>query len=90
MKKENRFTIEEQVQIGDYVHDCEAGIIIIAKEPNKHTDQVELLVTARCKEESQIISLLCEVMKSDKNFALMFKTAVMHYEIEMLQKRFSE
>jgi len=90
MKQENKFTIAEQVQIGDYVHDCEAGIIILAKEPKEDTDQVEMLVTARCKEESQLIGLLLEVMKTDKNFAIMFKTAVMHYELEMITKRYSE
>ena len=90
MKTENKFTIEEQVQIGDFVHDCEAGIIIIAKPSNRNKEEVEMLITARCQEQEQLVGMILEVMRKDMNFAMLFKTAVMRYEMDMIMNRYTE
>lgn len=84
MKSENKFTIEEQVQIGDFVHDCEAGIIIIAKPSDRNKEELEMLITARCQEQEQLVSIILEVMRKDVNFAMLFKTAVMQFEMDKL------
>lgn len=75
-----KFSIEEQVMLGDYIHDCKSAIIIIGKE---FTDDEEgnLLAITRSDEADELVDMLTQVMIGNKNLAILFKTALMRFEL---------
>jgi hypothetical protein len=74
-----KFSIEEQVMLGDYIHDCKSAIIIIAKEVTD--DEGNLLAITRSDEADELVDMLTQVMIGNKNLAILFKTALMRFEL---------
>lgn len=81
MKKEEtaKFSIDEQVMLGDYIHDCKSAIIILAKEVTD--DEGNLLAITRSDEADELVDMLTQVMIGNKNLAILFKTALMRFEL---------
>lgn len=80
--EETKFTIEEQVMLGDYIHDCDSAIIMVLK--NKKDEDGDLLITTRTNDTNTLVCMIVEAMEKNPNLGIVFRTAVAHYELNLL------
>jgi len=83
-KEKSKFTIDEQVMIGDYVHSCKAAIMILTKDVSD--DEGNLIAITRADEGEELVDMLTQVMIGNKNLAILFKTALMRVELQQFSE----
>lgn len=88
MKKENKYTLEQEFQLGDFIHNCDNALVILSITEKNDKDNV--VVSVKFDSPEKIIGILIEVMNDNQGIAELLEVAVMHHKINSISKKFGQ